>query len=544
MSTGITMDEDHYRGFRLSPQQRRLWLLQRDGSVYNSQAAVLLGRPLALDSLKQALSKTIADHEILRTTFRRVPGMNVPLQVVVDHLDADWQQLDLTGRSPQQAEAELDQLGREELARTFDLANGPLLRARLISLPGNRNVLLVTLPSLCADNRTLINLLNITGSNYSALLGQPCNEAEPVQYVQFSEWQHELLSEDDATEALAYWQQHDFREELNARLPVAERANAPAAFAPQVHHERLHAELCESLAEVARRHEVRVSDLLFAAWQVVLWRLLDGQELVVGYVEQGRKYEDLENALGLFARCLPVRPSFRGSMTFSEALRQIKSTVAETSAVQEYFNWEPEFDGEHSLLDQSFFSFGFESVAWPASISFNGVSGVPYRQRSDIERFRIKLTCFEQPGAVSFELGYDAAHFSAATIERLAGNLVTVLESVVTGADETLAGVRIVSDSERRQLLVDLNQTAAALPVDKTIYQLIEEQAARTPGATAVTFEKQSLTYADLNRRANQLAHYLRSEGVGPNTCVALSVERSLELMVGILGILKAGGAY
>src|SRR5262249_9087972 len=159
------------------------WLLQRDGSVYNSQAAVLLGRPLAIDALKRALNKTIADHEILRTTFRRVPGMNVPLQVVVDQLDADWRQLDWTGRSPKQAEAEMDRLGREELAEMFDLANGPLLRARLISLFGSRSVLLVTLPSLCADNRTLINLLHITGSNYSTLVGQPREHVEPIQYV-------------------------------------------------------------------------------------------------------------------------------------------------------------------------------------------------------------------------------------------------------------------------------------------------------------------------------------------------------------------------
>lgn len=544
LNTGIVMDQDHYRGFRLSPQQRRLWLLQRDGSIYNSQAAVLLGRPLAIDVLKQALSKTIADHEILRTTFRRVPGMSVPLQVVVDQLDADWRQLDWTDRGPQQAEADMDHLGGEELAQTFDLANGPLLRARLISFPGSRNLLLITLPSLCADNRTLANLLSITGSNYSALLGQPRQHVEPIQYVQFSEWQHELLSEDDATEGLAYWTKQDFREELNAWLPVAERATAHAAFASQVYHQRLNAEFIEAMANVAMRHDVRVADLLFAAWQLVLWRLLDGQALVVGYIEPGRKYEDFENALGLFARCLPVRPSFRSSMTFSEALRQIKSTVAETSALQEYFNWEPEFDSEQSVLDQSFFSFGFETVAWPMSVSFNGVSGVLCRQSSDIERFKLKLTCFERPEAMSFELGYDTAHFSAATIQRLAGNLVTVLESVVSNADETLADVRIVSDSERRELLVDLNQTGAALPADKTIYQLIEEQALRTPNAIAVTFENQSLTYEALNRRANQLAHYLRREGIGPSTCVALVVERSLELMVGMLGILKAGGAY
>jgi amino acid adenylation domain-containing protein/FkbM family methyltransferase len=538
------MDHDNARGFRLSPQQRRLWLVQRDGSVYNSQVAVLLGRPLNIDALKQALSKTIADHEILRTTFRRVPGMNVPLQVVVDQLDADWRQLDWTDHSPQQAEANMDQLGREELVQAFNLANGPLLRARLISFPESRNVLLITLPALCADNRTLSNLLSITGSNYSALLGQPGKHVEPIQYVQFSEWQHELLNEDDATECLAYWTKQDFREALNARLPVAERASAQAAFAPQVYHERLSAELFEKMAAVALRQDVRVADLLFAAWQLVLWRLLDGQELVVGYVEPGRKYEELENALGLFARCLPVRPSFRSSMTFSDALRQIKSAVAEIGPLQEYFNWEPEFDPEQSISEQSFFSFGFENVVWPVSVAFNGVSGVSCWPSSNFDRFKIKLTCFEQPGAVSLELGYDAGHFSAATIQRLAGNLVTALESVVGSTDETLAGVRIVSDAERQELLVDLNQTAAALPAGKTIYQLFEEQTSRTPNAIAVTFENQSLTYDTLNRRANQLAHYLRREGIGPNTCVALMVERSLEMMVGMFGILKAGGAY
>ena len=268
LNTGIFMDQDHYQGFRLSPQQRRLWLLQRDGSVYNSQAAVLFRRPLAIDALKHALSQTIADHEILRTTFRRVPGLNVPLQVVVDQLDADWRQLDWTDDSPKQAEEHLDNLGREELTQAFDLANGPLIRVRIISFPGSRNVLLITLPSLCADNRTLTNLLSITGSNYSALLGQPRKRGEPIQYVQFSEWQHELLSEDDATEGQAYWMKQDFREQLNVRLPVAERAAAHAAFAafaPRVYHERLNAELLQAMATLAKRNDVRVADLLFAA---------------------------------------------------------------------------------------------------------------------------------------------------------------------------------------------------------------------------------------------------------------------------------------
>jgi amino acid adenylation domain-containing protein/FkbM family methyltransferase len=544
LNTSISTDQDHLRGFRLSPQQRRLCLLQRDGSVYNSQAAVLLGRPLAVDSLQQALSKTIADHEILRTTFRRLPGMNVPLQVIVNHLDADWRHLDWTDHDAKQAEQDMDQLQREELAQPFNLADGPLLRARLISFRASRNVLLVTLPSLCADSRTLTNLLSITGSNYGALLGQLREPLEPIQYVQFSEWQHEVLSEDDAAEGVAYWVNQDFREVLNIKLPVAERASSDSAFTAHVYREHLNSELVKAMVNVANRADVRVADLLFTAWQLVLWRLVDGQELAVGYIDHGRKYKEIENALGLFARCLPVRPSFRSSMTFSEALQQIKSTMDQTSALQEYFNWEPEFDTEQSMLEQSFFTYGFESVIWPQTISFEGVSAVPYRHRSDIERFKIKLTCFEQADAVSFEFSHDPTHFSAATIHRLAGNLVTALEGVVSNPDETLTDVKIVSDRERQELLVNLNQTGTALPVNKTIYQLIEEQTLGTPDAIAVTCEEQSLTYDSLNRSANQLAHYLRREGIGANTCVALSVERSLEMIVGMLGILKAGGAY
>ncbi|HEY6802576.1 MAG TPA: amino acid adenylation domain-containing protein [Pyrinomonadaceae bacterium] len=538
------MENEHLRGFRLSPQQRRLWLLQRDGSVYNSQVAVLFDGPLMVQQLKQAFQKTVEDHEILRTTFCRVPGMNVPLQVIVDQLEPEWLALDWTSLERQPAEDEISQFADQELVQPFDLAAGPLVRARIIALAESRNLLLITLPALCADNRTLINLLHITEMNYGELLGQPREHVDPVQYLQFSEWQHELLSEDDVDQGTEYWTTQDFRSLLNARLPVAERASSSTLFAPHVYRDSVKPDLFRQVVALATEDTVSVDELIFTAWQLVLWRLMDGQEFVVGYVDHGRKYEEVESALGLFAKCLPVRSAFRNSMSFREAVGQIHSAVSENSARQEYFNWEPEFDAEQKLLDESFFGFGFESVPSPGPLSFSGASGIVWRQSSNIERSRIKLTSFVHDSGLSFELSYSPVEFGAETVQRLAGNLATLLESVANDPDGALDKFNIVSASERQELLVDLNQTNIALPTDKTIHQLIGEQARRTPDAIAVSFETQTLTYDLLNRRANQLAHFLRRAGIGPNTCVALSLERSLEMMVGMLGILKAGAAY
>jgi amino acid adenylation domain-containing protein len=536
-------------GFRLSPQQRRLWLLQQDAmlaeSAFGARLVLLLEGELQADTLCAGLEMACQRHESLRTTFRRLPGVLLPVQSVADSFECSWRSVDLRGdlrgdpgelAAPEQA-SEVQELPALESRGRFDFEEGPLVQATLYALARDRHLLSINLPALCADRRTLSNLFAEVCRCYGAGVDSGRVDDEQFQYSQFSEWQNTISEEAEALEGKEYWSKQDLAVASAIALPGQLRAaDSPAEFAEV--KLQLTPETTALVSAIAEQYETTNATVLLAAWQTLLWRLT-GEPVVVGNMCDGRSYELLHDAFGLFARALPVRCEFTDSLRFGEVVSQIDSYQRETAEWQDYFEW------EQSTEDApKYFSFGFEYAVRSAARSESGLQISVHVQDCCAERFNLKLTCVGTERGLELEFQYDTAAFREDDIRRLGGQFQVLLSGAVRNPETLIAEFEIITAAERQQLLFEWNQTARDYPLEQCLHELFEQQVARTPDRPAVVFRDRQLTFAELNRRANQLAHYLRAQGVGPEVPVGLCVEPSLEMLVGLLGILKAGGAY
>lgn len=537
---------NNIEGFRLSPQQRHVWRLSQDNQFYRAQCVILLEGKLEAEALEQTLQEIVARHEMLRTNFQRNPGITYPIQLIGENRvelarDDRQSECSLTERR-----AEIEELASQQRSLPFNFEQGTLLHASLVKLAEQTNLLLLCLPALCADARTLKNLSNEVARGYAARLEEDRSPEEPVQYVQFSEWQNELLEDDaEASTGRNFWRQQKLALCTTPALPFESRSSEEMSFEPRRFTLEIGADLVARLDDQAQAYKSNSGDFLLACWQTLLWRLTAQPDIIVGKLFEGRKYDELEGAFGLFATRLPIVGHFAESSLFSDVLKQLSDATSDASAWQEYFDWEDESSTDDSSLPrQQACSIGFDYEERSESSICNGVSFTLFDQYFSAGRFKIKLNCVRKADSVSLEFHYDANVFDAARVKSTAGHFLTLVESAVGNPKSLVSKLEILTEAECTQLLSDFNRTAVASPLEKCIYELFEEQVARTPDRVAVVFEAERVTYAQLNARANQLAHYLRERGVGADVCAGLCVERSLEMIIGMLGILKAGGAY
>jgi amino acid adenylation domain-containing protein len=534
-------------GFRLSPQQRRLWLLQQGSIAYRSQSAILIEGGLRPEVLKEAVYRIVKRHDILRTTFHSLPGMKLPIQVVAEESSPSslplWQEDDLSDWSaPEQAE-KIEELFREDRCCPFDFGQDRLLRAYLLRLSAERQLLFLSLPSICADYRTLKNLALEIGRFYEACLMDELLTGEPIQYAQFSEWQNELLEDEDAEAGREFWRKQTLSGPAVA-LPFESEGAGQNGFEPLSSMLVLDGNIAAGLESVAERQGVSTEVFLLACWQALLWRLTAQSNFVIGCAYDGRRHEVLQGAIGLFERWLPIGCRFEANLRFSEVLSQIAAFKRAADEWQEYFVWDDAPASEFADDMPPFFPIGFEFEERPALYQAAGLSFSIHKQNTCLERFHLKLSCHRADDLLLAEFHYDPERFRREDVERLASNFYALLSCVVERVETPICALEVLSDADRQQLLVAFNETSADYPKDKCIHQLFEEQVQRTPGNLAVVFSEWQLTYAELNARSNQLARYLRRRGVGPDAIVALCLERSIEAVVGIFGILKAGAAY
>jgi amino acid adenylation domain-containing protein len=538
------MPNDIIEGFELSPQQKRLWLLPQNNLAYRAQLAISIDGELKVEVLKEALHNLINRHEILHTTFHSVPGLKLPIQSINDSPNIQWQEIDLRSLGFERQQARGEELFREEGQYSFDLEQGSVVRLTLLTLSAHKYTLLLTLPALCADARTLRNIVQEISSFYAARSGQKESDELPTQYVQFSAWQNEILEEEYTETGTGYWRGNKISNFLNLKLPFEAQSVEKLEFQPQLLALTLCPDTVARIKAFVQEHEISTSLFFLTCWKILLWRLTRQPDIVIGTLCDGRSYEGLEEALGLFAKYLPVHCHLEDDDPFIKALQQVDESTREAYAGQEYFAWE-QIVGESENFDApslSLFCFNFEQQ--PAKYSADDVSFAIYKQYAFFDRFKVKLSCIDRGGVITTEFYYDSSLFSAATIERLAGQFNTLLQSVISNSDVSISELQILSAAERHQLLVEWNNTQIDYPKNQCIHQLFEAQVERTPDAIAVVFEDEQLTYWELNARANQLAHYLQVLGVEPEVPVGLHLERSIEMVVGLLGILKAGGAY
>jgi len=541
------MQEQMIEGYRLSPQQKHLWLLQQDGTPYRSVCAMTLAGPLDVARLRAALREVVMRHEILHTSFHRTAGMKAPVQVIDDENRFGWERVDLSGADAERQEAKLRDVYERECQRRDEFDQGIVLQATLVDLAAENYVLVVGLPALCADSWTLRNLVDEIRRGYNAT-DEPLDQSfgEVTQYLQFSEWQNEMVEGEDeeAQRGRAYWRKQAEGALLDLTLPFEARpGTAPATLvaAPERVEVRIDATVVNAIEKLAAAHGSSATNVLLACWQTLLWRLSGQAEVVVDYVSDGRQYEELRDAAGLFAKAVPVRVEIEGHTRFSDLVQHVTEAISEASEWQAYYNWE---SGRSEEEATALGAIGYEYEEQAAKRQGGGVWFEVKQQQSRTERFKLKLCCVRVDTWLQAEIEYDPRLYERATVERMAGHYVQFVSSAVERPEAMVSQLNLLTERERQQLIVEWNQTTAEYPRQICVHELFEAQVERTPDATAVVFEDEQLTYRELNRRANQLAHYLQARGVGPEVLVGIMMERSVAMVVGLLGILKAGGAY
>ncbi|MET0648994.1 MAG: amino acid adenylation domain-containing protein, partial [Pyrinomonadaceae bacterium] len=538
-------------GHRLSPQQRRLWLLGQGGGEFRAQALLLLEGRLDRARLREAAALVVRRHEIFRTAFVRLPGFKTPVQAVCDAADPAWDVTDLRGHEPEEHPLLVEQRAAAERLRTLDLERAPLVSFSLAVLAENTHVLIVTLPSLCADERTLDNLAADLGRCYEALSEGAEPDGEVVQYAHFSEWQHELLAGEEGEAAREFWRGSAAVAFDAPPLPLESRSDEPAAYAPESLTLEVPEPLAAQVASAALSRGTTEDVLLLACWQTLVWRLTGRAEVATHVLSPGRVYEEMAEAMGLYARWPFVVTSFEEDYQFAEVVDQVGGAVASANEWQEYYSWEQLEEAAAERADESepagraaSPAFGFAWERADGGRRFDGVTFTLRQKRVLAERFKLRLLCRADGGALALTFQYDPASYTAQAVGLLADYFLTLLRAVVADASARVGQSDLLSERERRRLLVEWNDTRRPFPAARCVHELFAEQAARTPDALAVAACGESLTFGQLEERANRLANYLRRRGVGPDVPVVLSVERSAEMIVGLLGILKAGGAY
>jgi amino acid adenylation domain-containing protein len=540
------MSDFAVQGFRLSPQQKHLWLLQKEEADYpfGAQLAVLLQGDLDTERLQTALQRVVERHEILRTRFRCLPGVAIPLQVITEQgtllsLDYDW-----TGLDPQQQAKAIDIMFREMRHQSFDLEQGSALDSRLIKLSPVEHLLLLRLPALCADLVTLKNLISEIARQYSTFLAE--TELPPVelQYPDFSEFLNDLLEAEETKAGRDYWQRQNRSDWMSAKLPFESDSRVSSGFEPEVLCFPVDAHTAERLRETADERDLSVADLLMATWQVLLWRITGESEGILGAACDGRNYEGMQTALGLFSRYLPLRYLLEDRMPFSQLARQAHESTREAYEWQEYFKWEQSAESFERKSGDAFYPFSFDYEEPEPAQSVGELAFSLYKQYICTDSFKLRLSCVAGTAELRTDFYYDADLFVKDDICHLARLYHTLLESMVNDPDAAIYDLNLVNQAERHRLLFELNNTTVKVDYSTYVHKVFEAQVEQVPEATALVYQGFYLTYAELNARANQLARQLQEQGVAPEVLVALCVEPSLETVIGMLAILKAGGAY
>lgn len=514
-------------GYFLSPQQSHLWLLQqRAERQFPCQIAVRIMGKLDVARLESSLAELVARHEMLRTVFRRQAGMKTPFQVILEASAPNWVALPTV--------VALEALLAEQAAAPFDLEMGPVLRVALCAAKDEEHLLVLTLPAVCADDATLLALVGELFRIYANPAGEPPEET--LRYVQFAQWQGELLqdTEDEAAvEGRKFWAERAETGEQKIGLPQ-ETVSGTTGSVGQVAVAVSDAMLGK-IHWIASSANASVSDILLAAWQTLLTRLTGRSRLAVGVTMAGREYEELADAIGPIAKVIPIHARFEGNPTFGEAVERAKAAVEEAAGSQEYF------DPASGFIEDEAIAFSFTALAGPTGA--DGLQWQVVAQRNEIGGSKLALHCELGDGKLKLRFAFDSARYEHSVIERFAAYFVTLLEAAVEEPKQLAARLPLLEEAAVARQVYEWNATDAEYP-RRTMHSLIEEQVARTPKRMALRCEDRSLSYAEMNRRANQLAHHLVGMGVVAGSLVGLCVERSESMIVAVLAIHKAGGAY
>ncbi|WP_445327111.1 amino acid adenylation domain-containing protein [Xenorhabdus sp. PB30.3] len=543
---------DRSQPLPLSFAQQRLWFLDRldpaASLAYHIPLVLRLSGELSHHALRQTFDNLVARHEILRTRFVLVAGQPRQQIATADSRFALSYQ-DLRTLTADEQTQRITEIATTETGIPFDFTQGSLIRGQLLQLADDEHVLLITQHHIISDGWSVGVLIRELSILYRAALENQENPLLPlpIQYADYAVWQRDNLHEAALNRQREFWC-HQLRDApALLTLPTDRPRPASQTFTGGRVPVHFNAELLASLKTLGQRHNNTLFMTLLTAWSIVLARLSGQDDIVIGTPVANRQHRELEELIGFFVNTLALRVRLNGSASVADLFRQIREQTLAAYANQDLpFEQVVEaLQPERSLSYSPIFQVMLALNNTPAqTLTLPDLQLTVMEPIHHSAHFDLTLSLTETDAGLTGELTYASALFDAATIERMVGYLTNVLNAMVADESQLAATVPMLSQSERQQLLMDFNAHQADFPDNALLHQLFEAQADQSPDAVAVVFEGQTLSYGELNQRANYLAHQLITQGVRPDDRVAICVERSLEMVVGLLAILKAGGAY
>jgi amino acid adenylation domain-containing protein len=551
----------------LSFAQQRLWFLDQlvpENPFYNMPAAVRLSGYLHLKALEQAFAAMVQRHETLRTRFVKIDGQ--PTQIIAPALPLSVPVTDLQGLTSSAQEVAVRQIATAEAHSPFNLTVSPLLRVKLLHLEATEYLLLLNLHHIISDGWSLGVLMRELGALYTAFVEEkpsPLPEL-PIQYADFAHWQRQWLQGEVLESQLSYWRQQ-LQDLPVLNLPIDHPRPATQSYKGAIAPLALSPQLTQALEKLSQEAGTTLFMALLAAFQTLLFRYTGQTDVAVGSPIANRNRSEIEGLIGFFVNSLVLRTDLSGNPTFRELLERSREVALAAYAHQDvpFEKLVEELHPERDLSRNPLFQVAFALQNAPmAPLDLPGLKLSPWKLDVGTARFDLEFHIWEQAEGLSGLwdtqreglsgfVAYSTELFEPTTITRMIGHFQTLLEGIVANPDQRLADLSILNTAEQHQLLVEWNQTQVEYNKDVCIHNLFVVQAEKTPDAIAVSAPSgnvgvadQQLTYQELDQRANQLAHYLQQVGVGSETLVGICVDRSLDILIAILGVWKAGGAY
>ncbi|WP_458367578.1 non-ribosomal peptide synthase/polyketide synthase [Burkholderia pseudomallei] len=532
----------------LSLAQQRLWFLtQLEGvsEAYHMSGAVRLDGPLNREVLQRALNRIVMRHEALRTCFAREEGE--PIQVIQPHADLTMSYHDL--REAEQSEQRAKDLSQAHASAPFDLSRDLPVRVLLLQLADEAHVVQVVMHHIASDGWSVGVFLQELSALYGSFIAEQDDPLAllPLQYADYAAWQRRWLASGQLEKQGAFWQTNLSGAPTLLELPTDRPRPPKQSHAGASVEVKLGAALSERVKRLSQRHGVTPYMTLLSSWAAVLSRLSGQEEVVIGSPVAGRNRTEVEALIGFFVNTLALRLDLSSEPTVGELLKRTKAQVLSAQAHQDLpFDQvvervKPPRSTAHPPLFQVMFVW---QNAHEGSLQIPGLRLSTWGDPLTMAPFELTLAVREHQDDIACTLTYATSLFDRATVERYLGHWLRQLDAMATDADPVVTGLPLLGEAERAQVLHGWNETGRAYARDACLHQLFEAQVSRTPEAAAVICGDETLSYTDLDARADRLAHYLRGQGVGPDTRVGLALGRGVEMMTGLLAILKAGGAY
>jgi natural product biosynthesis luciferase-like monooxygenase protein/FkbM family methyltransferase len=545
----------------LSYGQRALWFLHElasDSGAYNVFATARIHSKLDTAALQAALNKLVERHPALRTTFP--VESEIPVQRVNDFVEITLREQNTADLS----ERELQEILTAETSGAFDLTRGPLLRVTLFKRTAEEYVLLFVAHHIIVDFWSMALLVTELARIYDAQTRHANVDVAPppIDYVQYSRSQAAMLDGPEGERLWNYWQRQLSGAQTVLNLPVSKPRPQVQSYAGANERFHLNAELTAKLKQLAHDYDTTLYTTLLAVFQVLLYRYTGQEDLLVGSPTSGRRRAALSDVIGYFVNPVTLRARVSRELTFEAFHKDVRRTVLEALDHQELpfgllvERLQLERDPSRAPLFQVMFSWQQSPLPQQPELSafalgesgkrmeIGGLVLEPMPLDQPVAQFDLTLMMAELGDELAGVMQYNTDLFDAAAIARLAQHFEVLLVDIVSNPQKRIIDLQLLTPHDEQLLLKDFNDTRIDYQEELCLHELFETQAARTPDQTALVFRDRQFTYRELNRRANQLAHYLKKLGVGPEVCVGICLERSLEMMVGLLGILKAGGAY